>query len=533
MEQTVIVGSGFGGSVTAYRLAMAGHKVLLLERGKSYPPGSFTRTVPGVRDSFWDPSANLYGRYNVWFFRQLGAFVCSGLGGGSLIYANVLLRKPRSWFEGWPISYDDLEPHYTEVEKILLPTEYPLRGEYDVPKVRQFRLAAERIAAADPAKRMTVIRPPVAITFAPVGDPLGEQFDKGENLHGIPRRTCTLCGDCMAGCNNGAKNTLDFNYLSLAKATGNLEIKTLTEVCAFRRHSTDELEVDFFEHAPGETPARGPTQTVRTKRLVLCAGTFGSTYLMLQHAPALGEVNGLGGKFSSNGDQLAFAIECDRDISAMTGPNITTALQGDDFYIEDAGIPREVAWLAEGMSLLGWAKRGVRLFCQMARKMWGSDDDPDFGAELSQLVGNAELSSRFMPLLAMGRDAPAGNFSLKPRGGNKAPYLALDWDSSASAAYFERITKVMRQFAKELGGKFQLNLPTALFSREVTVHPLGGCPMGTTKDNSVVDSHGKAWVHPALWVVDGSILPTAVGANPSLTIAAVANRAADRMLGIA
>jgi cholesterol oxidase len=131
----VIVGSGFGGAVTAYRLAEAGMKVCLLERGKVYPPGSFPRSPHKMKDNFWDPSEGLYGLFNIWSFKGLEAVISSGLGGGSLIYANVLIRKDEKWFvkedlhkggyEYWPVTRDDLEPHYDQVEKMLNAQRYP------------------------------------------------------------------------------------------------------------------------------------------------------------------------------------------------------------------------------------------------------------------------------------------------------------------------------------------------------------------------------------------------------------------------
>src|ERR671932_1155743 len=120
----IIVGSGFGGSVMAYRLAEAGLRVCLLERGKAYPPGSFPRSPYRMKQNFWDPSEGLYGMFNVWSFDELGALVCSGLGGGSLIYANVMIRKDERWFvredhEYWPVTRADLDPHYDRAEKML------------------------------------------------------------------------------------------------------------------------------------------------------------------------------------------------------------------------------------------------------------------------------------------------------------------------------------------------------------------------------------------------------------------------------
>ena len=157
----VIVGSGFGGSVMAYRLAEAGLRVCLLERGKAYPPGSFPRSPYRMRTNFWDPSDGLHGLYNFWGFRGLDALVSSGLGGGSLIYANVLLRKDEKWFvkedvlnggyEYWPVTRAELDPHYDRVERMLRPQRYP----FDLPpydetsKTRAFRTATERLGHAE------------------------------------------------------------------------------------------------------------------------------------------------------------------------------------------------------------------------------------------------------------------------------------------------------------------------------------------------------------------------------------------------
>src|SRR5437763_379500 len=131
----VIVGSGFGGSVMAYRLAQAGLQVCLLERGKRYPPGSFPRSPYQMKNSFWDPSEGKYGLFSVWSFQGMNAIVASGLGGGSLIYSNVLLRKDEKWFvkedrskggyEYWPVTRADLDPHYEQVEQMLNAQKYP------------------------------------------------------------------------------------------------------------------------------------------------------------------------------------------------------------------------------------------------------------------------------------------------------------------------------------------------------------------------------------------------------------------------
>src|SRR5918998_3411702 len=234
----VIIGSGFGGSVMAYRLAEAGLRVCLLERGKAYPPGSFPRSPHRVREAFWDPSEGLYGLYDFWSFHRIQALVASGLGGGSLIYANVLLRKDEGWFvkedlqnggyEHWPVTRGDIDPHYDRVEGMLRPQKYPFdREPYSgTSKTRAFREAAGKIG-------MEPFFPNLAVTFAPAegeepvpGEPIREEHP---NLHGRTRQTCRLVGECVVGCNYGSKNTLDYNYLTEAKRLG-AEIRTGCEV---------------------------------------------------------------------------------------------------------------------------------------------------------------------------------------------------------------------------------------------------------------------------------------------------------------
>ncbi len=169
----VVVGSGFGGSVSAFRLAQAGLSVVLLERGRSYPPDSFPRTPAEMGRAFWNPGAGLYGMFDVWRFSGCDSVVSSGLGGGSLIYANVMLRKDEHWFvrdeplprggyESWPVTRADLDPHYDEVERMLGATPYPLEapGYAGTPKTHAMRDAAAELG-------LNWQLPPLAVSFAP------------------------------------------------------------------------------------------------------------------------------------------------------------------------------------------------------------------------------------------------------------------------------------------------------------------------------------------------------------------------------
>ncbi|HEV3233913.1 MAG TPA: FAD-dependent oxidoreductase, partial [Candidatus Dormibacteraeota bacterium] len=248
----VIVGSGFGGSVTAFRLAEAGWSVCLLERGRVYPPGSFPRSPRQMANNFWDPSKASYGLYNIWSFGGLEALVSAGLGGGSLIYANVLLRKDEKWFvrggdQGyapWPVSRADLDPHYDRVEKMLAPQVFPIDREpyASVPKTQALMHAAEQLG-------LDWQLPPLAVTFAGPGDDAvpGEPIVERPNMHGRTRLTCRLCGECNIGCNYGSKNTLDYNYLTEAQTLG-VDIRTLCEVRDFAPAAGGGYTVRYVQH---------------------------------------------------------------------------------------------------------------------------------------------------------------------------------------------------------------------------------------------------------------------------------------------
>jgi len=547
----VVVGSGFGASAAACRLAQAGRSVLVLERGRSYPPGSFPRSPRGLSSNLWDPSAGLYGMFDVWAFSGIESVVSSGLGGGSLIYANVMLRKDPAWFvddapdrppQPWPVTYADLEPHYEAAEAMLGVQRYP----FDVApysataKTRATRYAADVLG-------LDWQLPPLAVSFAspgqsPVpGQPLHEEHP---NLHGLPRLTCRLCGECDLGCNDGAKNTLDYTYLSRAADAG-AEIRTLCEVRRIDpRGSGGGYRIGYVHHHPGSTRA-ARTVVVTADRLVIGAGTFGSTYLLLRNRAAFPALSrALGTRFSGNGDLLTFLRHSRRTVEQVAvprpldpeyGPVITSAIRmpdtldgrgpvGRGFYVEDGGNPSFLDWI---MQTADAPSTTARLGLFAARRLWShlrGRPLSNLSGDISGLFGAGVASSTAMPVLAMGRDIPDGIMRL--RDGN----LELDWTTRSSSAYFDRVEATMRQIAQVLQASLA-NTPLWLFKRVITVHPLGGVPMGAGPDRGVVDQWGEAFAYPGLHVVDGSVMPGPVGPNPSLTIAAFAERAAAHIIG--
>ncbi|HET7488533.1 MAG TPA: GMC family oxidoreductase [Acidimicrobiales bacterium] len=551
----VVVGSGFGGSVSAYRLAEAGRSVLVLERGKPYPPGSFARRPREMGRNIWDPSRGYHGLFDVWTFRGLEAVVSSGLGGGSLIYANVLLRKDERWFvhehpvhggvENWPVSRADLDPHYDRVEKMMRPQHFPLGApNYPTPS----KTVGMRDAAGALGLDWKLL--PLAVTFANEGraPALAEPIPEYEypNIHGLPRRTCRLCGECDVGCNEGSKNTLDHTYLSAAKHQG-AEIRTQCEVHSIERRPEGGYVVGYVQYGAEHEGVKVntdklPLVKVSCDHLVLAAGTLATPHLLLRNRSALPELGpALGTRFCGNGDLLMFILDAHqraggggprRPLDPSLGPVITGAVRvpdsadggdGPGYYIEDAGFPIAVDWMLETLTVPSRANRILQSVAARVISRIRKHPRSSLSTELQALIGEATLSSTSLPLLGMGRDIPDGVMRIK-RG-----QLDIDWTTATSKAYFERVRHTMKALGAELGGEVQDN-PLWWLKRVITVHPLGGCPMGRNRDEGVVDQWGEAFDYPGLHVVDGSVMPGPVGANPSLTIAAFADRAMDHLL---
>jgi cholesterol oxidase len=555
----IVVGSGFGGSVTAYRLAEAGQSVCMLERGKAFPPNSFPRSPLGMKSQFWDPSAGLHGMFNMWSFDNIDAICASGLGGGSLIYANVLLRKDEEWFvreepghgswrdgyEYWPVTRADLDPHYDRVERMMNVQKYPLdQAPYDKTlKVLAFRDAAQKLGLD-----WNLVN--LAVTFANPGDPpmVGEPIKEDRpNIHGRTRLTCKLTGECDLGCNHGSKNSLDYTYITAAWHAG-ADIRTRCEVRGFEPREGGGYTVHYVIHDPESEGV--PTDTKRLDRhtatcdrLVLSAGTLGTTYLLLKNRAAFPNISpALGTRFGGNGDLLTFARHCMKEgpdgkrvpnvLDAAHAPVITSAIRvpdtvdggdGRGFYLEDAGQPEFVSWM---LQLLDAPRSAWELIPKLP-KLAGNfitHKDTDIGDTIAEILGDCAESAGFLPLLGMGRDVPEGIMSLQDGG------LNIDWKKNgASKEYFERVRDVSEAVAEEIGGTF-LDNPIWLLSRVVTVHALGGCPMGRDDDEGVVDPFGRVYNYPGLHIADGSVMPGPVGANPSLTIAGLADRFADAIL---
>lgn len=540
----VVVGSGFGGSVMAYRLVQAGLKVCLLERGKAFPPGSFPRSPHELGKNFWNPSKGLFGMFHMWRFKDLNALSATGLGGGSLIYANVLIRKDEKWFvhdhhegafEHWPVTRQDLDPHYDEVERHIGVEVYPAHLAKKTPKTQEYAKAAARAGLKHECL-------PLAVSFSKEGAPDGEPIN-AYNLHGQTRYTCRLCGECNVGCNYGSKNSLDHTYLSEAKRLG-LYVITGADVRNFEPRANGGYTVKYIQHDfdAERTSKDAPRTTITCGQLILSAGALGSTHLLLKNYHTLqAPLPKLGAQFCGNGDILGMVVKAKNAegkpllIHPNRGPVITSCVRlpdaldgggavGRGAYIEDAGFPAFLSWVAESYASVGKTRQLFRFLWAELKALLGRGYDTDVSAEISALLGGNDLTMASLPMLGMGRDLPDGKLWL-----DGDAHLDCTWSPATSMAFFDRVRHHMKLLASQMGGRF-VDSPTWIFKRLVTVHALGGCPMGRNPGEGVVDDHGEVFGNPGLFVADGAVMPGPVGPNPSLTIAALADRFADRVI---
>ena len=508
--EALVIGSGFGGAVAACRLAQAGVDVALVERGRRWPPGSYPRDRLKLGDG-WLWQLN-YGLYDADPLADILAVRAAGYGGGSLLYANVAMRPPHEVFEDWPAPYTRplLDPWYDLAAHMLNVSPFPV--DMGSPKSTLMAQAAEKVGRMD-----GFFYPNLAVTFVPP--------DPAHPPPGLPQQPCTLCGECDIGCNVAAKNTLDRNYLAVAEASG-LEVATLTEVVSIARDG-DGYRVRLREHDGRGSRFPDQTRDVSARYVFVCAGAVGSTELLLRCRDQYGTLPdlpaGLGEGYSGNGDFISFAVRLPQAADPDYGPTITTASlvrtgerhAGENgrehwFMLQDGGYSRPISHL---IAWLDWPRaplRALRLGWGLLRRAlhFPAHAAPDLTA------------NRTVALLAMGRDRADGRISLHGR----RHKLRVRWDTKRNDPLYKAEQIASAEVVQALGGKQVFSPTWSALRQPVTVHNLGGCRMALSARHGVVNVDGEVFGHPQLYVLDGSVLPGATGANPALTITAVAER---------
>lgn len=510
----VVVGSGFGGGITACRLAEQGWRVCVLERGRRFGPGDFPDRPSQAPRMFWHPRLNPGGFFDLRIMRDVAVMTGAGVGGGSLVYANVQLRAPDDVFDDpvWPAAIDatTLRPYYDRTEAALDPKTTP--EDPPLPKIRAFDAMAARAGLS--AERL-----PIAVHF-------GE--DRRHPFSGAFQQGCANLGRCDVGCPRNARNTVDITYVARAEQHG-AEVYPLHEVLEIHPPSDagGSWRVGFRDlqyWIDGE---------VRAPVLVLAAGTLGSSRLLLKNRGRLPRLSpALGTRFSGNGDALALAIDPQQPqvagARADFGPTMTSRIDLSDeqqLMVADGGLPHSFGGLLQIV-------RGIRAIRGLGRVALHAKNLAAKAGLSDRHVTHRTMTLRDMEpigdtlvFLNIGRDAANGRMRLTPLFG----CFDIRWSKDDSAALFERMREMAGRLAKAAGATSFFALDAGPLGKFITVHPLGGCPMSDDPQAGVVDEFGKVHGYDGLYVLDGSIVPTALGVNPSKTIAALAERGAEHL----
>jgi cholesterol oxidase len=534
----VVVGSGYGGAISASRLARAGARVCVLERGREFEPGDFPDTGPEAVAEFQvdaggHRAGNDTGLFDLHVGDDINVLVGCGLGGTSLINANVALQADPRVFDDsrWPAALradvgTRMQEGYRRAEAMLRPVALP--AHLDVPKVTALETSAKALG-------LPFYRPPINVTF--------ETPPGGVNHVGVPQRACILCGDCVAGCNHGAKNTVAVNYLPDAHNHG-AEIYTRASVVRVGKVDGRWI-VHFRILDAGQEQFDAPSMFVSADVVVLAAGCLGSTGILLRSkAAGLSMSDRVGHGFTGNGDLLGFGYNNDVPINGIG----FGAEQGDTAPVGPciAGIidARDTTEFEDGMVIEEGAIPGaLRPFLPAAfalvSRLVGTDTDEgigdrirELGREIGGLLGGSGSGAvhATQTYLVMTHDDGDGRIVLD---GDR---VRIVWPNVGSQPIFEQVSRRLNDATAALGGTYVKSPQwSSLFRKDlVTVHPLGGCVMAEDAEHGVVDDKGRVFagrhgdaVHDGLYVFDGSIVPRPLGVNPLLTISALTERGVE------
>jgi cholesterol oxidase len=536
----VVVGSGYGGSIAALRMSQrqaggANRSVCVLERGVERHAGEFPATLRStIRELQADTRIGHIGRrtglFDLRIDQDISVLVGCGLGGTSLINAGVMLQPlPSVWQDRrWPQklrSPDALAREFKIAFEALSPQACP--PDVALLKVTQLFEAAQTAVPRGPRG----VRPPVAVSFA-----------ADVNQFGVRRQRCTLCGDCFTGCNHDAKNTVDTNYLAAAASAG-AAIFCGVDVRTIERHQPSGdwlLHVRLLDRVWSQFGR--PELAVRAGAVFLSAGTLGSTEILLRSRARHGVKvsRRLGRHFSGNGDAIAFAYNAvepvngigygrNLPVDASVGPTIAGMLderKTTGIMIQEGAVP----------GVLAPVLRFTAPFIARVTRLPGDTSfDLSFKhvrREIESLLRGARVGAlaRTQTFLAMSRDDGIGVLRLS------RDRLRVRWTGAGSRPLFKRIAQRLAQLTRATGARYVINpFWSRLFGRRlVTVHPLGGCPLGDGAEDGVVNDRGQVFsaekgqgVYDNLYVCDGSIVAAPLGVNPALTIAALAERIAS------
>lgn len=505
----IVIGSGFGGSVSAYRLSQKGYKVAVLEKGKRYRTEDFPKTNWNLRKSTWMPKLGLFGIQALTLLKHALVLHGVGVGGGSLVYANQLLVPPDEAFKnpGWGSGdwKEKLAPHYAEAQRMLGVTPCPSVGRAD----KALREVGKELVGED---TFTVNN--VGVFFGEAGVTVPDPYFDGDG----PERTgCTFCSACMIGCPVGAKNTLDKNYLYFAEKQG-VDIVPETEVLGVRELENGEYEILTKKGLGLFRPKKNYT----AKGVVFSGGVMGTVPLLMKckQQGLLPKLSERVGQFvRTNSEAILAVISRDKSVNWNDHLAITSGIHATDTtYIEmvrynkGSDVIYNLATLLTdgGDGLPRWLKFIGTVLRNPLKFLWTLW--PFGWSERGTGILVMQTDESFIHLDYKRRILSLGRFSVNsklPEGHMRAP------------AYIPVANEVARRVAKKMDGEPMSGWAEILLDAPTTAHILGGSAMGETPDKGVVDLTGKVFGYDNLYVADGSVVPANLGVNPSLTITAL------------
>jgi cholesterol oxidase len=515
----VVIGSGFGGSVSALRLSEKGYRVAVLEAGRRFADEDFATSTWNLRRFLWAPVVGLRGIMRVYLFKDVVILAGAGVGGGSLVYANTLYQPGDEFFEAaewrelasWR---ETLEPHYAEAKRMLGASPVPFRNDAD----DLLQIVGERLGVGD-----TYRRPEVSVYFGEPGhegETVADPFFGGA---GPSRTACTRCGSCMIGCRVGAKNTLVKNYLHLAERHGTeiLPERTVKEIRPLG--AADGSDGYAITSIRSGAWARKRRTTITARGVVVAAGAMGTNTLLARakHTGMLPRLSDrVGAQVRTNSEALLAVTARDDRHDFPDSVAITSSIYPDaDTHIENVTYGHGGGFMSLTFTMLTGAgsriTRPLMLAAQVARHPLNA---------LRLATRRGSWSRRTMILLVM--QTLPGSLSLKPRRLGRRLLLTTRQDPQhPNPAFIPAANRAAEILAAEMDGVAQSNLPEALVNTPATAHILGGAAIGADPDHGVVDHHQRAFGYENLLVCDGSVVPANPGVNPSLTITALAEHA--------
>ena len=512
----IVVGSGFGGSVSALRLAEKGYRVAVLEKGRRYRTEDFPQTNWNLRKYLWMPAIGLYGIQMLTLLRHVLILHGGGVGGGSLVYANQLLVPPDEVFRKAEWGPGDwkarLAPFYAEAKRMLGATPSPQVGRAD----GCLREVGREIRGED-----TFHMNDVGVFFGEPDKTVPDPYFDGK---GPDRTGCTFCGACMIGCPVGAKNTLDKNYLYLAEGLG-VQIIPETEVTGIRS-SGDGYEV----HTRKSTGLLHPKTVFEAGGVVLSASVLGTVKLLsrCKQDGWLPQISDQLGNYVRTNSEAILAVDSrDKSVDWNDQIAITSGIYPDDTtHVEMVRYNKGSDLLFGLLTVLtgggGKIPRQLRFLGTVLRH-------PLRFLRLLVFPGSAK---RRTVVLVMQTEENSLHFRFKPRWwrlGKRSVNSELPPGVKRSPSYIPMANQVATRLSEKMQGDPMSMWSEVLLDAPTTAHILGGCSMAESPDKGVVGFNGEVFGHPNLFVADGSVVPANLGVNPSLTITALAEYIASQI----